>query len=656
MVRTSPVPGGLRSFLSGLLWLTLCGATVDAAEGKKLALLVGVESYRHNELTRLNYCCDDVTTLAGILAKQGFTCRLLADEGFDATARKTSGGPPRPTALPTRANIAEELKKLLEGLTRDDLVLVVFSGHGLQPSGATQPFFCPLDANPTTKTVYVERDGQSLPTQQLVEPHTLVGLGDLLADLKSSGVGRKLVLVDACRDAPTTKGSKGVTTVSLDLLPSSCSLLMSCTDGEQSFESEKLGTGGRGVFLNAVIEGFEGKAVDSKGDVSWGRLVVHVTESVPESMRTLYGESRQQTPHEVKNLSGNVVLAGRSMPLFKTPKPPVSPKRPDPLDATRPCTPSEVKAVQQAWAKALGKPMVERNSVQMDMVLLPPGDFWMGSDETKGSLEKVGITGSFDSTDEAPCHRVRITRPFQLARTEVTVGQFREFVNGTGYETEAERDEQGGKGYNAGTKQREEGKRFSWRNTGWTQSDEHPVVNVSWNDATKFCEWLSAKEGRSYRLPTEAEWEYACRGGTQTHFWAGDSAGAMKGAGNMQDRQIEEKYPSADLRRNPRFPFDDGEPFTARVGQYRSNAFGLADMLGNAAEWCADDYDSAVYRRRTGTSIDPLNSADGPSRVFRGGGWFSQVGECRSASRSANVPWYPGFILGFRLALSPSGS
>jgi uncharacterized caspase-like protein len=137
----------------------------------------------------------------------------------------------------------------------------VFSGHGLQPSGATQPFFCRLDANPTTKTVYVERDGKSLPTQQLVEPDTLVGLGDLLADLKSSGVGRKLVLVDACRDAPTTKGSKstGVTTVSRDLLPSSCSLLMSCTDGEQSFESEKLGTGGRGVFLNAVIEGLKGR-------------------------------------------------------------------------------------------------------------------------------------------------------------------------------------------------------------------------------------------------------------------------------------------------------------------------------------------------------------------------------------------------------------
>jgi hypothetical protein len=106
MARTCQVRCGLRSFLAGLLWLTLCGAPVDATEGKKIALLVGVESYRHNELTRLNYCCDDVTTLAAILSKQGFTCRLLADEGFDATARKTSGGPPRPTALPTRTNIA----------------------------------------------------------------------------------------------------------------------------------------------------------------------------------------------------------------------------------------------------------------------------------------------------------------------------------------------------------------------------------------------------------------------------------------------------------------------------------------------------------------------------------------------------------------------
>jgi sulfatase modifying factor 1 len=621
-------------------------APAAAAEGKKVAMLVGVKGYSRNGLTPLNFCCDDVTTLTGILAKQGFTCRLLADEGFDATAKMTSSGPPRPIALPTRANIAEELKKLLEGLTEDDLVLVVFSGHGLQPSGATQPYFCPLDANPTTKTVYVKRDGKSLPTQQLVEPDTLVGLGDLLAELKSSDVGKKLVLLDACRDAPTTKGSKstGVTTVSLDLLPSSCSLLMSCTDGEQSFESEKLGPGGRGVFLHTVIKGFEGKAADENGDISWGTLALHVTKSVPRSMQGLYGGKREQTPHEVKNLPGDVILGRRGN---------ASVAPPEPLDATTARTASEVKGVQQAWAKSLGEALVERNGLKQDLVLLPPGTFWMGSDKTMADLVKAWFTVPFDISDESPRHRVRISKPFRMSRTEVTVGQFRAFVDATGHETDAERDEKGGWGYNAETTGSEQAKRFSWRNTGWTQTDEHPVVNVSWNDAVKFCEWLSTPESREYRLPTEAEWEYACRAGTQTRFWAGDAVGAVDGAGNVQDRTLEGKFPGVDLKKYPSFPFDDGEPFTARVGQYRANSFGLSDMLGNVLEWCQDGYDAKLYGMRRGATSDPLVS-EGSYRVYRGGCWNGTPAVCRSAVRGGDVPSGRDGNLGFRLVLSPS--
>ena len=114
---------------------------------------------------------------------------------------------------------------------------------------------------------------------------------------------------------------------------------------------------------------------------------------------------------------------------------------------------------------------------------------------------------------------MRITRPFYLGVTEVTRGQFRRFVDDAGYQTEAEKDGKGGCGWNEETKKFEQNPRYTWQNPGFEQTDEHPVVNVSWNDAQAFIGWLSRKEGKTYRLPTEAEWEYACRAGTTTRYF-----------------------------------------------------------------------------------------------------------------------------------------
>src|SRR5262249_20854156 len=137
------------------------------------------------------------------------------------------------------------------------------------------------------------------------------------------------------------------------------------------------------------------------------------------------------------------------------------------------------------------------NSLGMPMVLIPAGRFVMGSPMNEAGRDE----------DEAP-HTGEITRAFYLGKCEVTLGQFRTFVEDSGYRTEAERDGVGGSGYSeqAGV-WKSEGRqpRFSWRETGFPRTDEHPVTNVSWNDAVAFCKWLSRKEGRTYRLPTEAE-------------------------------------------------------------------------------------------------------------------------------------------------------
>ena len=155
-----------------------------------------------------------------------------------------------------------------------------------------------------------------------------------------------------------------------------------------------------------------------------------------------------------------------------------------------------------------GKPAsagVVSNSLGMKLAVIPAGEFMMGSpDSDRDCL-----------TDERPQHRVRITAPFNLAQHAVTVGQFRCFVTDTAYVTDAEKGEKKGTyGWDAKKKKLSFSQAFSWRDPGFEQTDEFPVVNVSWNDAVAFCQWLGRKEGKAYRLPTEAEWEYACRAGT----------------------------------------------------------------------------------------------------------------------------------------------
>lgn len=277
------------------------------------------------------------------------------------------------------------------------------------------------------------------------------------------------------------------------------------------------------------------------------------------------------------------------------------------------------------------------NSLGMKLKLIPAGEFLMGSSES----EKPRIDG------EGPQHRVRITRPFYLGIHEVTRGQFASFVRDKNYRTEPERDGKGGYGTDdqGQWKQKPE---YSWRNPGFTQTDDHPVVNLSWNDAVAFCEWLSRKEEKNYRLPTEAEWEYACRSGTTTMYQHGNDPEELAQVGNVADGTAKGKFSSWRTIRAK-----DGYVFTAPVGQFQANEFGLFDMHGNVWEWCSDWYDVKYYA--TSPVSDPAGAASGSIRVFRGGCWLNTAWSCRSAHRSWNVPSTRNFLLGFRVALSLSG-
>lgn len=273
------------------------------------------------------------------------------------------------------------------------------------------------------------------------------------------------------------------------------------------------------------------------------------------------------------------------------------------------------------------------------LVLIQAGEFQMGSPEGEGGR---------NNRDRQ--HRRVIRKPFYLGETEVTVGQFRKFVQATGYETDAERGipegDNPGRGAFAATP---DGDRTwtttaSWRNPfpnlkDYRRRDDHPVVQVSWNDAQRFCAHFGLQ------LPSEAQWEYAYRAGSCERFpWGEDEAGG-KGYGNVVDLAHKKRFASANLW----FPFDDGVAVIAPVGRYQANAWGLRDMVGNVQEWCQD---AAGRYPGGGTDESAVQGDSGSSRVMRGGLWLGAPENCRSAARFFFSPQGRRDFIGFRVAMS----
>jgi formylglycine-generating enzyme required for sulfatase activity len=188
---------------------------------------------------------------------------------------------------------------------------------------------------------------------------------------------------------------------------------------------------------------------------------------------------------------------------------------------------------------------------------------------------------------------------------------------------------------------------YTWRNPGFTQSDDHPVVNVGWNDAVAFCQWLSGKEGHTYRLPTEAQWEYACRAGTTRRYYNGDDPERLAQVGNVADATMKAKFPGYRYA----ISSEDAYVFTAPVGRFRANAFGIYDMHGNVWEWCADWYADGYYG--VSPAEDPGGPDSGELRVLRGGSWFLGPYVIQSAFRDTLTPDSRHIRGGFRVARTP---
>jgi formylglycine-generating enzyme required for sulfatase activity len=361
--------------------------------------------------------------------------------------------------------------------------------------------------------------------------------------------------------------------------PRGTAALFSCKAGERAFETDKLGPKGHGVFFHFVLEGLRGEATNKRGEVTWSGLSEYVSRKVGRTVPGLIGGGAKQTPHEIKNLEGeSPVLVG----LIEEP----------------------------VWDKEV------ENSIGMKLVRIPKGSFTMGSpadEKDRGSDEQQ--------------HEVEITKDFWLGVHEVTQKEFKAVMgkNPSYFCADGE------------YKDRVKG----------MDTDDFPVENVSHEEAVELCRKLSARvaeknAGRKYRLPTEAEWEYSCRGraASSTPFHFGDSLSSTQANFNGN-------YPYGSAGK------DVYLERTYKVGSYGKNRFGLHDMHGNVAEWCSDWYGADYYG--TSPRRDPQGPSEGSFRVVRGGGWYGAAGYCRSAYRSSGAPAGRFTSLGFRVALVPVG-
>jgi sulfatase modifying factor 1 len=260
------------------------------------------------------------------------------------------------------------------------------------------------------------------------------------------------------------------------------------------------------------------------------------------------------------------------------------------------------------------------------MVVIPSGSFEMGTPASEIGRGKDGD----------PMHQVNIAT-FALGKTEITRGQFAEFVKEMAYDT-------GNKCWTIEDGKYEE-RSGNWQKFGYSQDGTHPVVCISWNDASAYTEWLSRKTGKTYRLPSEAEWEYAARGNTRTaRYWGENPDEACKYA-NVADKTTQKLIkPAATWKVHS---CTDGFAYSAPVGSFKANAFGLYDMLGNVWEWVKDSYHESYQ----GAPVDGSAwEGDGNKRVLRGGSWYDAPQFVRADGRDKAAPASRYDNIGFRIA------
>jgi len=508
-------------------------ATTTEGE-QRWAMIVGIDEYA--KLPRMRYARQDAQAMAESLVKEaGFpkdTVVLMTDaEG---------GGSPR---LPTRGNLLARINRLAETAGKKDLLLVFFSGHGVKLDG--RGYLVPLDGN--------DKDESSLVPLACVKP-----------TLETSPAQQRLLVLDACHSGAKDTIGAGP---SLDTLAGAAFItLASCDSRQVSYGDEK---SQRGVLTSALIDGLRGQAdIEAEGNKDGVVTAVELFEYTALRVKQWGMQNgKTQAPKSTGVLRGRVELAsymqGEQIILPVTVvRPPTQEEKP--ALAIAPFDERTAKKYQEAWARYLKCDAISSNSIGMKLVLIPPGEFVMGSPEEE--------TGRKPHQTQ---HKVKLTKPFMMGVCEVTQAQWKAVMTD---------------------------------NPSRFMRDELPVEMVLWDNEARFYNILNEKEKKKYRLPIEAEGEYACRSGTTSAFYMGNAIDA-------KDVNLVSSFVEGTRGRE--------HENTVTFGSYQQNAWLRFDMHGNAVEWCADWYGDYA----TNEMDDPQGPLDGKMRVIRGGGWGSDNAE-----------------------------
>lgn len=594
--------GMLRSLVLALLTVCLASAVLAAAPTvvqQRVALVVGNSAYPASPLKNPG---NDARAMAARLKELDFDVILVEN-------------------LRTR-QIAPVLRDFRSRLRPGAVALFFYAGHGIQIKGMN--YLPTVDAE-----IASEED----------VPFNSINVGQLLDLMEDTKTQLNIMFIDACRNNPFSRRFRSATSglARMDM-PSGSLISFATRPGSVADD----GDADHGLYTQSLLAqiGTPGLAVEQTVE----RVVAGVKKS----------SSGQQVPWMEATLDGDFYFAAAPVPMadqsaafelsfWDSIK---GSNDPDDFRAYLKQYPqgrfaalAESRLHHLAGAKVSGgAPASVVTAVEADtkvfrdcpecpdMVVVPAGSFTMGAPAHE--------LGSGDA--ERPRREVRITRPLAVARHEITRGQFAAFVEATGYKSEGSC-----RIWVGGEWQAKPGR--TWRDPGFGQDDSHPAVCVSWHDARAYAAWLAMKTGKPYRLPTEAEWEYAARAGTRTSRYWGDDPDLACDYANVHDAATQKAHAFSWEPHG----CNDGYAETAPVGRFKPNAYGLHDLLGNVWEW-VEDCESADY---VGAPTDGSARAaeDCDRRMFRGGGW-SGPASVRAAGRSGNPPSYRSQLLGFRVA------
>ena len=547
-----------------------------------MALIIGNGAYADRPLRNP---VNDATDLAAALERLGFQVQRHTD--LD------------------RKEMHRALQAFREALRGKQLGLFYYAGHGAQYHGHN--YLIPVRAE--------IQDAADLPVEALE-------VDNVLAQMQSAGNSISVVILDACRNQPYP-GASRASERGLARLDAIRGSLVAYATSPGSVAQD--GDGRNSPYATALLAeiGKPGVSLtDLFNNVGWA--VARATNNAQEPwysaspLPRIYLAQEQEPPPPP--LSGPVSSASAPSPF-----PPSIPQE-APSAGSRP------------RAGQVFRDTLSDGTRGPALVVIPAGEFWMGSPESE--------TGR--RSDEQQ-HKVKIEYAFALGQTEVTVGEFKRFIAVTNYRTDAEKNADGKDGCFIAYRDGSEWKYgyragYHWKSASFKQGDDHPVVCVSWNDAMAYTEWLSRETGQSYRLPTEAEWEYAARAGTTSaRYWGDDPKQACMYA-NVYD-QNSKRANNFGLKAHD---CDDGWAQTAPVGAFQANAWKLSDILGNVWEWTCSFYDEDYG----GAEKKCIYKETKVSLAVRSGSWNYEPVWVRSAKRGRRDPHDRNDTLGFRLARS----